>query len=257
VNKRPLAFSSSYSYRSRSKKRTANPLATGTALFISGVIALFVGRSLDQRAIETLGQTESKASLATEQVETTSAEQLVSAEIEELSEVKGKPLLSLERWSPTTSVVKDGIELAPMMNQPLYLRSSLQRGYSLQGAVVDAVWQRPGSYLDLSCGEGANGSTLLRFSAGFVEAFFRSRKSDLVSIGKTGRLPTESPCTKFVITTTEGRLDVTCNGSTVLALPSSASTQGRVAVASNLTFGEVRELVIDGRVGEMEYRDQR
>ncbi len=229
----------------------------GTALIMSSVIALFVGRSLDQRALATLTDTDSKASLASEQVETTSVEHLVRGEIEGLSEVRGKALLSLERWSPSESIVKDGVELAPMMNQPLYLRSSLQRGYSLRGAVVDAVWQRPESFLDLSFGEVSNGSTLLRFSAQSVEAFFRSRKGQLVSIGKTGRLPTDSPCTKFVVTTTEGRVDVSCNGSTVLALPSSASTQGRVAVASNLTLGEVRELVVDGRVGEMEYRDQR
>jgi hypothetical protein len=257
VKKRPLVISSASPYRSRSRRRAAHPFAVGASIAASGLVALVVGSSLDKRALESSGEVDTKASFAAEQVELDSVDQRVRGEVEELSEVRGKPLLSLERWSPRTSLVRDGVELAQLMNQPLYLRNSLQSGYSFRSAVVDAVWQRAESFLELSFGEGGNGSTLLRFSSGSVEVFFRSRKGDVVSIGKTGRIPDGSSCVRFGVTTTDSRLEVSCNGSTVLALPLSASTQGRVAVASNLTLGEVRELVVDGRVGEMEYRDQR
>lgn len=179
-------------------------------------------------------------------------------EMEKLSGVSGRPLLSLDRWIPKESFVLQGVEVGNMVSVQHYLRSSLNRGYVFTSASVDAVWQRPESFLDLSIGGSANGSTLLRFSPQMVEAFFASRKNRLVSIEKTALASRGAPCQRFDVLATGRQLTVSCDGSLALSLDEAPTAfEGRVSVASNLMHGEVRDLVVTGRNRDAELKDQR
>jgi hypothetical protein len=266
VNKRPLplATTRSSSRRSSSRKgKTAlyqrpNGWLLGATLCGASFIAALVGRTLDLRAMEQRALDESKASLSNSSVPVISANIDAQREVEKLSGVFGRPLLSLERWLPAESFTLHGVELGNMVSVRHDLRSSLARGYVFTSASLDAIWQRPDGFLDLSLGRSSNGSTLLRFSPDAVEAFFASRKNTLVSIEKTALVSRGLPCQRFDVVASERRLTVSCDGAQVISLPEAPTAfEGRVSVASNLTHGEVRDFVVNGRTRETELKDQR
>jgi hypothetical protein len=223
-------------------------------------VAFFVGAALDKRAAQESIRDGYKASLSGAQMQGSSVQGAdVQGEIELLSGVSGKPLLSLDRWLPKESLRLHGVEVANMMSRPHYLRRSLNRGYVFRGAVVDAVWQRSDSFVDLALGETSNGATLLRLSPQSVEAFFASRKNRLVSIEKTALAPSDTPCQRFEVSASERQLSVSCDGGApVLTLhPAPTAFDGRVSIASTLAHGEVRDLVVTGRIRDAEFQDQR
>jgi hypothetical protein len=265
VNKRPLPLATTRSSTRRSIHRKGarpahrqNGWILGATLFGSMLIAAFVGRTLDRRALEQRALDDSKASMIASMLPGNTHTIDAQREVERLSGVAGRPLLSLERWIPTESFVLQAVEVGNMMSVPHWLRSSLNRGYVFHSASIDAVWQRPDSFLDLSIGGSSNGSTLLRFSSGAVEAFFASRKNALVSIEKTALASRGLSCQRFDVVASERRLTVSCDGSPALSLTEAPTAfEGRVSIASNLMHGEVRDLSITGRTRDTELKDQR
>lgn len=265
MNKRPLPLASTRPSRRRSvtckgvrRSQQQNGWILGATLFGSTLIAALVGKTLDRRALEQRLLDDSKASMVAAAVPINPQHLDAQREVERLSGVSGRPLLSLERWIPKESFVLQGVEVGNMMSVPHVLRSSLTRGYVFQAASIDALWQRPDSFIDISIGGSSNGSTLLRFSPDAVEAFFASRKNTLVSIEKTALVSRGLPCQRFDVVASERRLTVSCDGAQVISLPEAPTAfEGRVSVASNLTHGEVRDFVVNGRTRETELKDQR
>ena len=206
--------------------------------------ACLVGVVLDLR-LESLRDGDARASLGTDLVVVPEPERQLRERIEVASGLKGRPLLSLEEWRAVEPIVIDGVDVSNMFSGEFIYSGSLSSDFRFSGAVVDAVFSRAGTFLDLGVPSGPNTSTVFRFSARGVEPFRRIGRGPLEPVDHTA-FPSTEACSHFQVVTNPGEQSVVCDGITRLQIKVRTGQQGGVWVASNLTGGEVRELKISG-----------
>jgi len=208
----------------------------------------FVGVLLDRRLnhrLEGLRHPEPRASVQRDLVVVPEAERRLRERIEVASGLKGRPLLSLDKWTPVDPIVMDGVDVSTMFSGEFIYSASLSSEFRFSGAVVDAIFLRPGTFLDLGIPSGPNTSTVFRFSAAGIHPLRRVGKGALEPLDHTAFSAVDS-CSRYEIVISGSQQTVVCNGITRLDINAKTGQQGPVWIASNLTGGEVRELRISG-----------
>lgn len=229
-------------------------------VFISVVVAALCGQALDQRqrlvlTARVVQLDDARASLALPRTVAQLAEDGVRARIEQLSGVEGAPLLAKDRWEAAEPIMVDGVDVSDMFTQEFILRRSVRSSYRFQSATIEAIWERPHSFLDLGVALTANGALVVRFSKGELRSFFRSHSGrliphEVVSGERVGA------CSRFEVTLVgDDGVQVVCEGERVLEVRYPAPAQGRVFVVSNLTAGELRALRVRGTDGDQQTED--
>jgi hypothetical protein len=235
-------------------------LAAYAGVFLSVVVAALCGQSLDQRqrqvrAARVVQLDDARASLALPRTVAQLAEDGVRARIEQLSGVEGAPLLSTQRWEAAEPIMVDGVDVSDMFTQEFVLRRSVRSSYRFKSATIDAIWERPHSFLDLGVALTANGALVVRFSKGEVRSFFRAHSGRLIphEVASGERV---GACNRFEVALVgDDRVQVVCEGERVLEVHYPTPAQGRVFLASNLTAGELLALRVYGTDGEQPSED--
>jgi hypothetical protein len=214
---------------------------TGTAAV---VVACLVGTVLDQRSAAKHSPADRVMAKQEIFLEST-PEREAQARIEQLSGVKGGPLLSLEEWEPVTPIKVDGVEVSNLFAGEFSYKRSLTKDFQFSKLVLDASFARPGTFFDVGLSAGGNGSVIIRLSRDGVATFTRS-ESGVVEPLEVSKNAGPPACSRFEVLRTPSGQSVVCEGRTVAEIKTPNGSRGGVFVASNLTSGEVKELSISG-----------
>ncbi len=165
--------------------------------------------------------------------------------IEKLSGLEGRPLLSLEDWSPVEPIVVDGIDVSNLFVGEFSYKPSLGRDFAFSRFVLDAVFTRPETFFELGV-PVESGSLVVRFSGSLVEAFSRPAGGGELTPISGMKVSLPAGCGRYEVIASEVGQSVVCSGKTVMEIKIPNRRNGRVFAASNLTGGELRELYIVG-----------
>jgi hypothetical protein len=250
-----------YYSSSRSSKRSSPATRFVLSLSLLGCVAIAAvcGRALDQRQRLAMAGTDpswenGRASLSLPPTEQESNERRVRQQVEHLSGVPGRPLLSSERWQAIEPILIDGVNVSDMFAQPFVLKRSLANGFRTESVSLQASWQRPDTYLDLVLGQTSNGAVMMRFAKDGVRAFLRSHSG--ISIpGESVATDVTQGCERYEISVTTSDVTVSCGDRKILGVAYPSASEGMVSIASNLAAQEVSVLSIKGMLGESKTED--
>jgi hypothetical protein len=165
--------------------------------------------------------------------------------IEKLSGLEGRPLLSLDKWSPVEPVVVDGIDVSNLFVGEFTYKPSLEANFQFSKFVLDAVFKRPDTFFELGV-PVESGSVVVRFSATTVEAFSKPANGGALVSLEGMKVSIPGDCSRFELVLTGTGQSVVCLGRTIMEIKMPIRRNGRLFAASNLTGGELRELSIAG-----------
>lgn len=165
--------------------------------------------------------------------------------IEKLSGLEGRPLLSLDDWTPVEPVVVDGIDVSNLFVGEFSYKPSLRENFQFSRFVIDAVFTRPETFFELGV-PVQSGSLVVRFSGAAVEAFSRPANGGELTPIEGMKTTLSTPCSRYELLASEVGQSVVCAGRTLMEIKIPNRRNGRVFAASNLTGGELRELSIAG-----------
>jgi hypothetical protein len=214
---------------------------------VSGIVvvaACVVGVVLDER-VRLHDSSTDRLRLRGELFANSPQELALKDRIEKLSGLEGRPLLSLDKWSPIEPVVVDGIDVSNLFVGEFTYKPSLEEDFQFSKFVLDAVFKRPDTFFELGI-PVESGALVVRFSASKVEAFSRPSNSQALLPIEGMRVTTPSDCSRYEVMATALGQAVVCSGRTLMEIKTPIRRNGRVFAASNLTGGELRELYIAG-----------
>lgn len=211
---------------------------------IAVVAACVVGVILDER-VRLHDSSTDRLRLRSELFAHSPQELALKDRIEKLSGLEGRPLLSLDKWSPVEPVVVDGFDVSNLFVGEFTYKPSLEANFQFSKFVLDAVFKRPDTFFELGI-PVESGAVVVRFSATKVEAFSRPSNTQALLPLEGMHATTPSDCSRYEIVATTTGQSVVCSGRTMMEIKMPIRRNGRVFAASNLTGGELRELSIAG-----------